>query len=172
MTDKPVVYTTLESFVGTILIAQDDNGLKSIWFMQGAKARKPDAHWRYEKGLHSDAVKQLRAYFDGELQEFNLALSLEGTAFEKAVWKVLQQIPYGQTASYGEIAKRIDRPAAVRAVGGANGKNHIPIVIPCHRVIGSNGKLVGFGSGLPIKVALLEHERGHLRNPGPKRWRY
>ena len=96
---------------------------------------------------------------------------MQGTPFEQDVWQTLQGIPYGETASYGDVAKQIGRPRAVRAVGQANGKNYIPVVIPCHRVIGSNGRLTGFGSGLEIKAALLEHERKNRPRPGSKPWR-
>ena len=166
-----VVYTYMNTFVGNILIGQDEKGLKHIRFMAGKNALRPESDWSYEKHLNSESVQQLRAYFDGELRRFNLSLSLDGTPFQQSVWKALQQIPYGETVSYGEIAERIGRPQAVRAVGGANGKNPIPIVIPCHRVIGSSGHLTGFGSGLPIKIALLEHEWRHSGKKGVKTWK-
>jgi methylated-DNA-[protein]-cysteine S-methyltransferase len=110
-----------------------------------------------------EAVRQLRAYFAGELQAFDLPLAPQGTPFQLAVWKHLCEIPYGETISYGELARRIGNPNASRAVGLANGSNPIPIVIPCHRVIGSNGKLTGYGGGLPIKEKLLGLERRQLR---------
>jgi|tagenome__1003787_1003787.scaffolds.fasta_scaffold19684114_2 methylated-DNA-[protein]-cysteine S-methyltransferase len=106
------------------------------------------------------AVEQLRAYFAGERTSFELPLETHGNAFEERVWAALREIPYGETASYGEIARRIGAPGAARAVGLANGRNPIAIVVPCHRVIGANGKLVGFGGGLPMKRALLDLERG------------
>ena len=102
---------------------------------------------------------ELRAYFAGELRQFSLPLAPSGTEFQLDVWNALRAIPYGETTSYGELAKRIGRPAAVRAVGAANGANPLPIVVPCHRVIGSNGSLTGFGGGIPLKQALLELER-------------
>ena len=104
------------------------------------------------------AVRQLRAYFDGQLKEFDLALDLEGTAFQKRVWDELVKIPYGRTRSYRELACDIGAPKAIRAVGAANGSNPAPIVVPCHRVIGSSGKLVGYGGGLELKRRLLELE--------------
>jgi methylated-DNA-[protein]-cysteine S-methyltransferase len=104
-------------------------------------------------------VRQLREYFSGRRTEFELPLAPQGTAFQRGVWRQLQEIPYGETISYGELAKRVGNPKASRAVGAANGQNPIPIVIPCHRVIGSNGKLTGFGGGLPTKEALLALER-------------
>jgi len=171
MAQEKTVYTYLDSFVGKILIAQNEMGVKAIWFMEGTKTRAPESGWRHEKNLKTEAVRQLRAYFGGELREFDLTLLLEGTPFQQEVWKALQQIPYGETVSYGDIAKRIGRPKAVRAVGGANGKNHIPIVVPCHRVIGSSGHLTGFGSGIDIKVALLDHELKYSGNKTVKTWK-
>ncbi len=171
MRKEKIVYTYLDSFIGPILIAQEGRHVVAIWFVCGKKTRQPHSDWYYEKHLKSEAVSQLRAYFNGELRKFNLPLALEGTPFQQAVWNALQQIPYGETASYGDIAKSIGRPKAVRAVGGANGKNPIPIVVPCHRVIGSNGHLTGFGSGLPIKAALLEHECKHHGKGAVKTWR-
>src|SRR5690606_32489233 len=102
---------------------------------------------------------QLGAYFAGELQAFDLPLAPEGTPFQRTVWQALQSIPYGQTISYGELAQEIGRPTASRAVGAANGRNPLPIVIPCHRVIGGNGSLTGYGGGLRFKKALLSLER-------------
>jgi len=171
MAPEKIVYTYLDSFVGKILIAQNERGVKTIWFMEGTKARSPESGWHHEKNLKTEAVRQLRAYFGGELREFDLTLLLDGTPFQQEVWKALQQIPYGETVSYGDIAKWIGRPKAVRAVGGANGKNHIPIVIPCHRVIGSSGHLTGFGSGIDIKVALLDHELKYSGKTAVKTWK-
>jgi len=110
--------------------------------------------------LLAEAARQLRAYFAGELREFDLPLDLHGTDFQKRVWRRLETIPYGETRSYTEIAAGIGAPRAVRAVGAANGANPIPIVVPCHRVIGASGKLVGYGGGLSLKKRLLELERG------------
>jgi methylated-DNA-[protein]-cysteine S-methyltransferase len=107
------------------------------------------------------AADQLRAYFRGELTSFELPLTLEGTTFQQAVWAGLQGIPYGETISYGELARRIGQPSASRAVGLANGRNPVSIIVPCHRVIGADGSLTGYGGGLPLKRALLEHEASH-----------
>ncbi len=109
-----------------------------------------------------EAVRQLRAYFAGELERFDLTLAPEGTPFQLSVWNRLYEIPYGDTISYGELARRVGNPNASRAVGLANGSNPISIVVPCHRVIGSNGKLTGYGGGLPIKEKLLALERRQL----------
>jgi len=110
-------------------------------------------------GVLAEAARQLRAYFAGELTEFDLPLLLEGTAFQRAVWERLRQIPYGETTSYGELARRIGRPGASRAVGLANRANPVAIVVPCHRVIGADGSLTGYGGGLDRKRFLLALER-------------
>ncbi len=112
--------------------------------------------------LLADAVRQLRAYFAGQLRDFELPLDLAGTEFQKRVWLELTRIPYGETRSYQEMARAIGAPKAVRAVGAANGANPVAIVVPCHRVIGAGGKLVGYGGGLPLKRRLLSLERGGL----------
>jgi methylated-DNA-[protein]-cysteine S-methyltransferase len=106
------------------------------------------------------AARQLEEYFAGERTAFELPLDLEGTRFQRAAWLALAEIPYGETVSYGEQARRLGRPHAVRAVGAANGRNPVPIVLPCHRVVGSDGSLTGFGGGLDVKRALLDHEAG------------
>lgn len=108
-----------------------------------------------------EALRQLGAYFSGRLTAFDLPLSMKGTDFQRRVWRALLQIPYGETCSYAELARAIGAPAAVRAVGAANGRNPIAIVVPCHRVIGANGKLVGYGGGLPMKQMLLRLEAEH-----------
>ncbi len=156
---EEIRYTSIKSPVGVILVAQSDNGLKSIRFSGSTKPEPPLEHWQYMKTLKGEAIDQLQAYFKGTLKDFSLPLDLDGTLFQLKVWTALQKIPYGQTISYGELARWIGQPKAVRAVGGANGRNPIPLVVPCHRVIGSDGSLTGYGSGLPIKSALLEHER-------------
>ncbi len=108
-------------------------------------------------------MRQLEAYFAGELTDFSLALAPRGTPFQLSVWQALREIPYGATRSYGELARAIGRPKASRAVGAANGSNPLPIVVPCHRVIGSSGKLTGFGGGLEAKAILLSLEQGEVR---------
>jgi len=128
----------------------------------GAAFRRSSGNndWRRDDRAFDDVVSQLEEYFEGRRREFQLALAPEGTPFQLRVWKALLDIPYGETISYGELAERIGQPSASRAVGLANGSNPIPIVIPCHRVIGSNGKLTGYGGGLAIKERLLALERG------------
>lgn len=145
------------------MLMADDTGLRRIDFMNGRSPVRSDPHWRESAEYLAETVRQLRAYFAGELEAFDLPLAPQGTPFQLAVWKRLCEIPYGETISYGELARRVGNPNASRAVGLANGSNPIPIVIPCHRVIGSNGKLTGYGGGLPIKEKLLALERRQLR---------
>jgi O-6-methylguanine DNA methyltransferase len=114
-----------------------------------------------------EAIRELTAYFQGELREFTIPLEMEGTEFQKRVWCALQTIPYGETCSYRDLAETIGASKAVRAVGAANGANPLAIIVPCHRVIGANGKLTGYGGGLPLKQRLLELEQGS----GHKLWR-
>jgi methylated-DNA-[protein]-cysteine S-methyltransferase len=157
-------YTYLETPIGTLLVAGDDDAVRRIDFPKNGKARAPEQEWTESaRGPVGIAVKQLREYFAGRRAEFDLPLAPEGTEFQRSVWRNLQDIPYGETISYGELAKRVGNPKASRAVGAANGQNPIPIVIPCHRVIGANGKLTGFGGGLPTKEALLALETKQLR---------
>jgi methylated-DNA-[protein]-cysteine S-methyltransferase len=158
-----VNYSYLESPIGTLLIAGDADAIHFINFPKGGRAIKPQAGWTEStRGPVSNALRQLREYFGGKRVEFDLPLAPEGTEFQHNVWRRLQEIPYGATISYGELAKRVGNPKASRAVGAANGQNPIPIVIPCHRVIGANGKLTGFGGGLPTKEALLALEARQL----------
>lgn len=117
--------------------------------------------WIADSALFTDAVAQLCAYFAGELRAFDLPLGPRGTEFQRQVWQALTTIPYGQTATYGAIATRVGRPSAFRAVGMANGRNPIPVIVPCHRVIGANGTLTGYGGGLRRKEYLLDLERHH-----------
>lgn len=156
-------YTQIESPIGPLLLAADDAGIRQILFVNGRHPAKPESSWKEGRAAHVETIRQLHAYFAGELENFDLPLAPEGTPFQLGVWRRLCDIPYGETISYGELAKRIGNPKACRAVGLANGSNPIPIVIPCHRVIGSNGKLTGFGGGLPIKEKLLALERRQLR---------
>jgi methylated-DNA-[protein]-cysteine S-methyltransferase len=156
-------YTQIESPLGPLLLAADDAGLRQILFVNGRHPAEPEPSWREDRVPHSETIRQLTAYFAGDLENFDLQLAPEGTPFQLGVWRSLCEIPFGQTISYGELASRIGNPKASRAVGLANGSNPIPIVIPCHRVIGSNGKLTGYGGGLPIKEKLLALERRQLR---------
>jgi methylated-DNA-[protein]-cysteine S-methyltransferase len=158
-----VSYIRMESPIGPLMLVADNTGLRRIGFVNERNPVRSDPQWRESVERLGEAVRQLRAYFAGELQAFDLPLAPQGTPFQLAVWKRLCEIPYGETTSYGELARRIGNPNASRAVGLANGSNPIPIVIPCHRVIGSNGKLTGYGGGLPIKEKLLGLERRQLR---------
>ena len=151
-------YCYLDTPIGELLLAGDDDALTLVSFPEGSMRRDPEPDWIYKEKPFAEARQQLEAYFSGERKEFDLPLHLTGTAFQVRVLEELQRIPYGETASYGDIAKRIGRPKAMRAVGAANGRNPIPIVIPCHRVIGSSGDLTGFGGGLDTKAALLRLE--------------
>jgi methylated-DNA-[protein]-cysteine S-methyltransferase len=151
-------YCYFDTPIGELLLAGEADSLSMIGFPKGAMRRDPEADWIYNEEPFEDARIQLAEYFSGERKEFELTLSLSGTEFQVSVLEALQQIPYGETASYGDVAKRIGRPKAVRAVGAANGRNPIPIIVPCHRVIGSSGDLTGFGGGLDTKEALLRLE--------------
>jgi methylated-DNA-[protein]-cysteine S-methyltransferase len=152
-------YCFFDSPIGPLLIAGDQEGVRHICFPRNGKAVKPERDWiESSSGAVAQTVAQLREYFAGRRVEFDLPLAPQGTRFQLAVWRELQRIPYGQTISYGELARRIGNPKASRAVGSANGANQIPIVIPCHRVIAAGGKLGGFGGGLPVKEALLALE--------------
>jgi methylated-DNA-[protein]-cysteine S-methyltransferase len=155
-------FTTIESPVGRLLLSADDAGLRTIWFLEGKHSVKPEPDWRQDRAPLRPAIEQLEAYFAGELREFQLRVAPEGTPFQQTVWRALQDIEYGETESYGELAARIGNPKASRAVGLANGSNPISIVIPCHRVIGASGKLTGYGGGLPIKEKLLALEQKQL----------
>jgi methylated-DNA-[protein]-cysteine S-methyltransferase len=152
-------YTYMDSPVGRLLLAGNEKELRHISFPHGKGVLKPERSWALKEEPFREAIRQLRAYFAGALKEFDLPLAPQGTRFQRAVWQALRSIPYGATASYGEIARRIGKPKAVRAVGGANGRNPLPIVVPCHRVIGSDGSLTGFGGGLTTKQKLLDLER-------------
>jgi len=157
-------YCYLETPIGELLIAGEDGALSMIGFPKGSMRREPEPDWIFNENNLAHACDQLSEYFAGERKEFDLPLKLNGTEFQVSVLEALQDIPYGQTTSYGEIAKRIGRPKAVRAVGAANGRNPIPIVVPCHRVIGSTGDLTGFGGGLDTKEALLRLEAEHTQD--------
>jgi methylated-DNA-[protein]-cysteine S-methyltransferase len=156
-------FAQIESPLGPLLLAADETGLRSIDFVNGRRPVSPDAAWHEDPAFLNEPIRQLRAYFAGDLETFNLPLAPAGTTFQLAVWRDLCEIPYGKTISYGELARRLGNPKACRAVGLANGSNPIPIVIPCHRVIGSNGKLTGYGGGLLLKEKLLALERRQLR---------
>jgi methylated-DNA-[protein]-cysteine S-methyltransferase len=152
-------YTTTP--IGELLLAGEEGGLRLIGFPKGKMRRDPEPDWIFNETPFVEARRQLDEYFAGERKAFDLPLHLSGTEFQVQVLEELQRIPHGETTSYGAIAKRIGRPRAMRAVGAANGRNPLPVVIPCHRVIGSGGDLTGFGGGLDTKAALLRLEAEH-----------
>jgi len=156
-------FTQVESPLGPLRLVAAPAGLRSIEFVTGNRPVRIHPEWRENMEQLREPIRQLRAYFSGQLEGFDLPLEPQGTPFQLAVWRRLCEIPYGETISYGELARRLGNPKASRAVGLANGSNPIPIVIPCHRVIGSNGKLTGYGGGLDIKEKLLALERRQLR---------
>ena len=152
-------YTFVGTPVGSIWIAWCERGLVSLGFEKQEKGAQVDSGWKFDADLRCSATEQVEEYFAGDLRDFDLPLVLGGTEFQKRVWRALGEIPYGETTTYGEIARRIDHPKASRAVGAANGQNKIAIVLPCHRVIGQSGRLTGFAGGLDRKAQLLDFER-------------
>lgn len=147
-----------DTSIGELLLAGDGEHLSLLGFASGKMQRRHEPEWTKEAGPFNDACSQLDAYFTGELKEFDLPLMPRGTPFQELVWHALTEIPYGETWSYGQLAANIGKPKASRAVGAANGVNPIPVIIPCHRVIGATGKLTGFGGGVETKQFLLELE--------------
>lgn len=156
-------YTNYESPVGKLLLVGDGEHLHQVHFENGKHAPPPMREWKESRRPFEEVIRQLKAYFRREREEFEVSLAMEGTAFQRSVWEELRRIPYGETISYGQLAERIGKPKAIRAVGAANGSNPIPIIVPCHRVIGSDGSLTGFGGGLPTKKKLLELENRQLK---------
>jgi methylated-DNA-[protein]-cysteine S-methyltransferase len=150
----------IDSPIGRLLLAGTRAALTIIDFQSGPRPRRPDAAWVEDAQPFARAVAELREYFEGARRDFTVPLAPAGTPFQLRVWRALVEIPYGETTSYGELARRLGQPTASRAVGLANGSNPLPVIIPCHRVIGANGSLTGYGGGLPIKQRLLALERG------------
>jgi methylated-DNA-[protein]-cysteine S-methyltransferase len=153
----------MESSIGSLVLAGEADGarltgLRLIWLPGGSATFRPGKDWIRDAKPFGEAVRQLRDYLAGRRVDFDLPVAPEGTPFQQEVWRAVAAIPYGETRSYGEIARQIGRADAVRAVGAANGQNPLPIVIPCHRVIGSDGRLTGYGGGLPLKKRLLALE--------------
>jgi len=151
---------TLDTPIGELGLVASELGLRRVLWAREAAETMPAADARACSLLLDEAAWQLGEYFDGERTAFELPLDLEGTPFQRRAWLALAEIPYGETVSYAAQAARLGRPDAVRAVGAANGRNPVPIVLPCHRVVGSDGSLTGFGGGLDLKRALLDHESG------------
>ncbi len=157
-------YDILSSPIGNLLLIANDNGLIKILFEDENQLKKIEDNWVKNTDRLKEVRNQLKAYFDNELTKFDVKLAPEGTAFQKQIWKQLEEIPYGETCSYQDIALSINKPNACRAIGMANSLNPIPIIIPCHRVIGKNGKLTGYAGGLETKAKLLQLENIDLAN--------
>ncbi|MYN64230.1 MAG: methylated-DNA--[protein]-cysteine S-methyltransferase [Acidobacteria bacterium] len=158
----PRSYHDFDTPIGTLRLVGDERHLERV-DLPNTAVRQPDAGWREKRSalpaaLHA-AKRQLVEYFDGTRRDFDLPLAPDGTAFQCQVWEELRRISYGKTISYGELARRIGKPTASRAVGAANGRNPLAIVVPCHRVVGADGTLTGYGGGLSVKQALLSLER-------------
>ncbi len=158
MTECVTYYTYLDSPIGPILVAGDSGSISEISFTTGHLVRKPSADWVEDREPLLLATEQLEQYFAGERRRFELPLRMEGTTFQKRVWAVLLTIPYGDAWTYGQVAETLGSPGAARAVGRANATNPLPLVVPCHRVIGADGTLTGFGGGLSAKQWLLRFE--------------
>ncbi|WP_018718933.1 methylated-DNA--[protein]-cysteine S-methyltransferase [Arhodomonas aquaeolei] len=153
-------YTLMDSPIGELLLAGDGYALTRLDLRDPGDPRPdPAAGWQRDDTAFTEARAQLDAYFAGDREGFDLALAPAGTAFQRRVWDALLAIPYGETASYGDVARRLGTPGAARAVGLANNRNPIAVIIPCHRVIGADGSLTGYGGGLERKRWLLAHER-------------
>ena len=153
-----VLYDVVQTPIDRLVVASDGSAIVGVWM---ANAEPDDVSWADRRGADSlldEARRQLVAYFAGRLRAFDLPLAPNGTEFQRRVWTELTKIPFGATISYAGLARRVSNAAAVRAVGAANGRNPIPIIVPCHRVIGSDGSLTGFGGGLSRKQWLLKHE--------------
>ena len=163
---ETVYFTVIESPAGPLLIAATQAGLRSLQFFRGKRPRPAaNEEWIESREHLQRYEEQIQSYFRGELREFSFPLDLVGTAFQKDCWRALLKIPYGKTRTYAEIAREIGRPQAFRAVGQANHDNPIAIVVPCHRVVGANGMLTGYGGGLPTKEMLLRLEGASFRMP-------
>jgi methylated-DNA-[protein]-cysteine S-methyltransferase len=154
-------YATIDSPIGPLLLGGDATALRLLWFLQGGRHPvAPDPAWRRSPATFAEVALQLSEYFAGRRRSFDVHVEPGGTPFQQRVWRALLDIPYGETESYGALARRLGDVKAVRAVGLANGANPISIIVPCHRVIGANGSLIGYGGGLPVKRALLALEQG------------
>jgi methylated-DNA-[protein]-cysteine S-methyltransferase len=160
-------FTSTPSPVGELLLAGDGAALSLLSLHPQRDRDDLEATAVRDDAAFAAVVAQLQAYFAGDLHEFDVPLAPEGSAFQRRVWDELRTIPYGTTISYGELARRVDRPGAARAVGLANGRNPLPIIVPCHRVIGSDGRLTGYGGGVERKRFLLELEAHHAPASAP-----
>jgi methylated-DNA-[protein]-cysteine S-methyltransferase len=153
-------YSYMDSPLGTLMLVSDGRSLTGLYMMGHEGAHGPGSSWLHqdEAAPFAEARQQLAEYFAGLRKQFDLPLDMEGTDFQREVWWALREIPFGETISYGELARRVGRPQGAQAVGAANGRNPISIIVPCHRVIGADGSLVGYGGGLPRKELLLRLE--------------
>jgi O-6-methylguanine DNA methyltransferase len=165
---ETIYYSSFDShLLGKVFVASTERGVCMVDFLKTEKVFLSRLKKRFpgeiirDNGRNRNVLSQLKKYMNGELQRFDCKLDIRGTSFQKKVWSVLGRIPYGQTRSYKEIAQAVGHPKAFRAVGNANGRNSIPLIIPCHRVIERNGGLGGFGHGMRIKRRLLEFEKAH-----------
>ena len=159
--------STYEAPFGVLTVVGSDLGIRYVMFNNDAHPKPLERLHISETEIHdsvNDAVTQLQEYCDGSRRDFDLPLDLQGTEFQVAAWRALADIPYGHTASYGQQAASIGRPKAVRAIGGANGRNPVAIVLPCHRIVGADGSLTGFGGGIEVKKWLLDHEQSILHS--------
>jgi methylated-DNA-[protein]-cysteine S-methyltransferase len=157
-TPDTLYWHEIDSPIGRLLLAGDGASLVQVGFQSGPRPLQPHDGWIADPAPLRAVMTQLAEYFAGKRRKFELPLAPRGTDFQRRVWRALTEIPYGKTISYGELARSIDKPSASRAVGLANGANPLPIIVPCHRVIGADGSLTGFGGGLPIKRKLLALE--------------
>lgn len=158
-------YDRFDTPIGPLTVAADENGVRHILFAENRHDAKGREHWQRDADAVAEPRRQLLEYLQGKRRQFDLILAPAGTDFQLDVWQMLARIPFGSTWSYRELAERIGKPTATRAVGAANGRNPLPIVLPCHRVIGNNGALTGFGGGLPTKAALLRLEGIGVKEP-------
>ena len=157
-TARQLAYTRVDSSLGELLLVGDGDALHQLHMQRGRRPSAPDPGWRRASEPFADVRAQLGEYFAGERTAFEVPLALHGSPFELRVWRALQEIPYGATTSYGEVARRIGHAEAARAVGLANGRNPVAVIVPCHRVIGADGTLTGYGGGLERKRLLLDLE--------------
>ena len=155
-------YTRFESPIGELLAVGDGRALHGLYMREGKKSIAPNPAWEERAHPFTELKTQLAGYFAGRRRTFDLELAMKGSPFQRRVWEALRQIPYGETVSYGELARELDVPASPRAVGVANARNPICVVVPCHRVIGADGSLTGFAGGLERKRLLLDLEAGVL----------